>query len=439
MTGNSGGVMPRTVPRAVGQLQFSLLAMLVGAVAGSGAVLFRGLIALIHNGLFLGTFSVVYDANVHTPSSPWGALVILVPVVGAVGVAFLVKTFAPEAKGHGVPEVIDAIYAFEDFFEKRVKGSYYRQHILGMFAIGLMLYGFMAIYGHYYIGGVGYATIQDLLSNDHFPLYLVLILFGAKLLATSLTLGSGASGGVFSPGLFLGATAGTAYGMILHTFFPAINISLPAFAVAGMAGMIGGATGAAVATIVMIFEMTLDYNVIIPMTLVVAISYGVRVWLCKESIYTMKLTRRGHYLSGELRAGPHLVKRAGEIMERRIGTIAGTALGDEMAAVMAAQPTVSLFLVTEQDRVIGFMDATLMLQAILQTETTAGQLAGRHFVTVHGDTPLEYVIAAMHNANTRIALVTDGSEVPTAGNVTGIVTQPQLAEAMINEEEFFLD
>ena len=94
MTGNSGGVMPRTVPRAVGQLQFSLLAMLVGAVAGSGAVLFSGLIALIHNGLFLGTFSVVYDANVHTPSSPWGALVILVPVVGAVGVAFLVKTFA---------------------------------------------------------------------------------------------------------------------------------------------------------------------------------------------------------------------------------------------------------------------------------------------------------------------------------------------------------
>ena len=84
--------------------------MVVGAVAALAAVVFRGLIALFHNLLFLGQWSVVYDANVHTPASPWGPLVILVPVLGAAGVAFLVGNFAPEAKGHGVPEVIDAIY-----------------------------------------------------------------------------------------------------------------------------------------------------------------------------------------------------------------------------------------------------------------------------------------------------------------------------------------
>jgi chloride channel protein, CIC family len=96
--------------RPLGLLAFNLLAILIGLVAGLGAVVFRGLISLFHNLLFLGHFSFIYDANVHTPPSPWGVFVIFVPVVGAAGVAFLVGKFAPEAKGHGVPEVMDAIY-----------------------------------------------------------------------------------------------------------------------------------------------------------------------------------------------------------------------------------------------------------------------------------------------------------------------------------------
>ena len=75
----------------------------------------------------------------------------------------------------------------------------------------------------------------------------------------------------------------------LNHFFPALNISPAAFAIAGMGGVVGGATGAAMAAIVMIFEMTLDYTVIVPMTLTVAISYAVRRSLIKDSIYTRKL------------------------------------------------------------------------------------------------------------------------------------------------------
>ena len=87
-----------------------LCALAVGVIAGLGAVVFRGMIGGFHNLLFLGRWSFAYDANVHTLASPWGAGIILVPVLGAIGVAFLVKTFAPEAKGHGVPEVMEAIY-----------------------------------------------------------------------------------------------------------------------------------------------------------------------------------------------------------------------------------------------------------------------------------------------------------------------------------------
>src|SRR5271154_5884904 len=91
-------------------IQLSLLALCLGVVTGIGAVLFRDLIGLIHNLLFTGHALVHYDANVFTAPAPWGAFVILVPVVGAVAVTFLVSNFAPEAKGHGVPEGMDAIY-----------------------------------------------------------------------------------------------------------------------------------------------------------------------------------------------------------------------------------------------------------------------------------------------------------------------------------------
>ena len=90
--------------------RLSLLAIVVGLVTGFGAVVFRALIGLIHNVAFLGSFSFDYDASVFTPPSPWGALIILVPVVGGQIVTFLITKFAPEARGHGVPEVMDAIY-----------------------------------------------------------------------------------------------------------------------------------------------------------------------------------------------------------------------------------------------------------------------------------------------------------------------------------------
>ena len=102
--------MRRPEPPPLAWWAMGILAIAVGVIAGLGAVVFRAMISGFHNLLFLGQFSFSYDANLHTPAAPWGFLVILVPVVGALGVAFVVGTFAPEAKGHGVPEVMDSIY-----------------------------------------------------------------------------------------------------------------------------------------------------------------------------------------------------------------------------------------------------------------------------------------------------------------------------------------
>ena len=84
----------------IGLFRLSLIAILMGVVTGFGALGFRGLIGFIH-------------ANAHTPVSPWGIFIILVPVVGGLIVTFLVTKFALEARGHGVPEVMDAIYYSE--------------------------------------------------------------------------------------------------------------------------------------------------------------------------------------------------------------------------------------------------------------------------------------------------------------------------------------
>jgi len=89
---------------------FALLAVALGIVAGLGALGFRMLIALCHNLLFLGGVSVDYHTSQHTPLGPFGFAVVIVPALVALLVVFLLKNFAPEAKGHGVPEAMDAVY-----------------------------------------------------------------------------------------------------------------------------------------------------------------------------------------------------------------------------------------------------------------------------------------------------------------------------------------
>ena len=98
------------LPQRIGLARLSILGVIVGLVTGVGAVLFRSLIGLLHNIAFLGRFEIAYDANLFTPPSPWGAFIILVPVLGGLVVTFLIVNFAPEARGHGVPEVMDAIH-----------------------------------------------------------------------------------------------------------------------------------------------------------------------------------------------------------------------------------------------------------------------------------------------------------------------------------------
>jgi CIC family chloride channel protein len=564
----------------------SILAIAVGVIAGLGAVAFRLLIGLFHNLLFLGDLSFRYDANIHTPPGPFGVGIILAPVVGAMGVAFLVKTFAPEAKGHGVPEVMDAIYygrgrirpvvaliksvasalsigsggsvgregpiiqigsafgstlgqwirmpthqrvtliaagagggiaatfntpvggvafaielvlpavsaatmlpvalatvtatylgrlligttpAFdipylvipevhllspgvfvpfvvfglavgllatlfvrsiywaEDRFDA-MPGNYYTRHGLGMAGMGLLIYGLMATTGHYYVQGVGYATIEDVLRAALTSPGFLFLLVGLKLLATCLTLGSGASGGVFSPCLFLGAALGGAFGLALRAVFPGWGLDPSAFALAGMAGMVAGTTGAIVTGVVMLFEMTRDYNVILPVLITAATAYAVRKQLSAASIYTLKLLRRGHVVPEGLESAIFSARRAGDAMFPGVRLIDADA-----ASAPGLAPTGGPAVLLRDGAVVGAIEAS----AATDSTPDPRLLARPDLLWVGQAEPLLDVLAAMRERGAGLALVVREPASRDPLEIVGVIGEQAIA-ALVRRDAMLL-
>jgi chloride channel protein, CIC family len=135
---------------------------------------------------------------------------------------------------------VQGLYFTEDLFEK-TPGNYLR-HAFGMLIVGIIIYAVKEVAGEYYIGGVDYATDQASLFEHVSDAKLLFALYICELLATAITLGSGSSGGIFPPSLYLGATLGGGFAMMLAGLHLPIPINIPSFAVVGMAAMVGGAT-----------------------------------------------------------------------------------------------------------------------------------------------------------------------------------------------------
>jgi chloride channel protein, CIC family len=119
------------------------------------------------------------------------------------------------------------------------------------------------------------------------------VLLVGKMLATSLTIGIGGSGGVFAPSLFVGAMAGTAFGLALQAAFPHLGIAPGAYGLVGMAAVFAGASHAPIAALVIVFEITGEYSIILPLMTAVALATGVSHLVSRQTIYTLKLLRRG--------------------------------------------------------------------------------------------------------------------------------------------------
>jgi CIC family chloride channel protein len=139
--------------------------------------------------------------------------------------------------------------------------------------------------------GVGYLSVDSAL-HDRVPMLLLLVLIPAKMLATSATLGSGGSGGIFAPSLFVGAMLGGAVGHVAGLWLPGIA-SPGAYALVGMGAVVAGATHGPISAILIIFELTGDYRIFPPLMVACILSVLLSTWLQRDSMYTKKLAKRG--------------------------------------------------------------------------------------------------------------------------------------------------
>ena len=158
-------------------------------------------------------------------------------------------------------------------------------------AIGGALVGVAAIWTPQ-IMGTSYETIEASLNNN-MAMKTLFVLCVAKIVCTAFTVGSGGSGGIFAPALYIGAMFGGGFGSLMNLWFPGQASPPGAFALVGMAAVFGGAAHAPVTAIFILFEMTDDYRIIIPLMSATVISTLVSQRLTRESIYTMKLKRSG--------------------------------------------------------------------------------------------------------------------------------------------------
>ncbi|MCP4599708.1 MAG: CBS domain-containing protein [Proteobacteria bacterium] len=158
---------------------------------------------------------------------------------------------------------------------------------------GAMIGGIAIFFPH--VLGVGYETIDIALqSKGTFVMLLGLVFI--KIIATGITLGSGGSGGIFAPSLFVGACLGGAFGMVMEQLLPGQTAHPGAYALVGMGAVVAGTTHAPITAIIMLFELTSDYEIILPLMLSCIISVVLASKVMPASIYTIKLLRRGEHL-----------------------------------------------------------------------------------------------------------------------------------------------
>lgn len=186
---------------------------------------------------------------------------------------------------------IKTLYFFEDKFDAIKIPDFYKT------TIGALILGIIGIFFPQ-IFGIGYEAITQALYGE-MAVWLLFSLIFLKILASSLTLGSGSSGGIFAPSLFMGAMTGGFFGSITHQLFPTITAGAGAYALVAMSAVVAATTHAPITAILIIFEMTGDYTIILPLMIATIISL-ITTRFQKDSIYTLKLKKRGiNFLQGK--------------------------------------------------------------------------------------------------------------------------------------------
>ena len=239
--------------------------------------------------------------------------------------------------------------------------------------------------------GVGYGAI-DLALIQKYSWWLLLVLVFSKILATSITIGSGGSGGVFAPSLFLGAMAGGFFGTVVHDLFPGVTATPGAYSIVGMGAVVSATTHGPMAAILILFEMTGSYTIILPLMLSCIIGTIAAEQLFKESIYTLKMIRKGINIQAGKEVNILRSMHVKDVMNSQVETVPeGLSLVD-MAEKISKSKFNSFPVLNAENRLAGIISFNDYNEAIFDEDlkdiVVAKDLASTDVVTVSSEDDL---------------------------------------------------
>ncbi len=310
-----GSALGSTIGRVVGAPEARMRLFVACGAAGGIAATFNAPLA----GVFFALELILADFT----TSAFGMVVIAAVTAGAIGRAALgdvpflqLPAFTVEHPAEyllyavlgvlaGVVGIVftKVLYAIEDGCDAVWRGPEWLRPAVGGLALGLVLLLLPQMYG------VGYPVLGNAVAGQYSLGFLVVLLVG-KMVATSLTIGIGGSGGVFAPSLFTGAMLGSAFGIVAHAAFPGTAGPVGAYGLIGMGAVFAGAARAPITAVIILFELTGEYSIILPLMAAIVIATAVSHRRSADSIYTLKLRRRGIDLSTPVSPAQRIPVRA---------------------------------------------------------------------------------------------------------------------------------
>jgi len=301
---------------------------------------------------------------------------------------------------------IRVLYGAEDLADRVWRGPEWLRPAVGGLLLGVLLLVLPELYG------VGYPPLEHAVEGRYVVGFLLLLLVG-KLAATSLTIAIGGSGGVFAPSLFLGAMAGTAYGTLLHHAFPGSVGPAGAYGVVGMGAVFAAASRAPITAVIIVFELTGDYRIILPLMFAIAVAAGVARLLADDTIYTLKLRRRGIDITHVHPANHMRSITVAEAMQPLPAPIGAQTLLPVVIEQLAAEGGDGLAVVGADGRYLGTIGPLQIEQAMRRgtQEATAGELL-QDVAPLRARQSLEEALVALLDARSGLPVVAEPSGAP---------------------------
>jgi len=279
---------------------------------------------------------------------------------------------------------IRVLYGGEDLADRIWRGPAWLRPAAGGIVLGLLLLALPQMYG------VGYPVLDAAVAG-HYAVGFLLLLLAGKIVATTLTLAIGGSGGVFAPSLFMGAMLGSSFGQAFQSLIPGWVTAPGAYGLVGMGAVFAAAARAPITAVIIVFELTGDYAIILPLMLAVVVATGLSLLVTGDTIYTLKLRRRGVDLDHRPSSGPMQLVTVREAMRPIPGSVPPDMPLAQLADRFSSGDESALPVVDESGRLIGVVSADDLEPALTDVggPDTAGDLA-RPVPELRADSALEH-------------------------------------------------